>query len=84
MSDKQVWHIFKCCTCHRFVDGLTRQIVPKPNGIVMSHGYCQDCAQKVMKELEAEAGKAGIKQHMMANSGIRYGLLCRGKGGEVE
>jgi len=88
MSDQQIWHIYKCCKCGRFVDGRTRQIVSKPEGQVMSHGYCDDCSPEVLKELEAEvaARNRARAQEILANRGIRYGLLCRKNnvGGEVK
>lgn len=52
----EIWHIFKCCKCKRYVDKETRQIVRKPDGKVISHGYCDDCADAFRAEIKAMGG----------------------------
>lgn len=63
MSEKQIWSVFKCCECGRYVHKATRKIVPKPNyGIVMSHGYCDDCKEEAMKEISIVATEERLKR----------------------
>jgi hypothetical protein len=53
---EQIWDIFRCCVCEKYFDKETRKVVKKPEGIVMSHGYCDDCAKAFMTEIMAMGG----------------------------
>lgn len=50
---EKIWHIFKCCVCDKYVDKETRKVVEKPDGVVMSHGYCDGCAEAFRAEIRA-------------------------------
>lgn len=80
----EIYNIVQCCGCKKYLEKDTRKIVQKPGeGIVASHTYCPECEAKAYEELEAQAAKFASMHRIMANSGVRYGVLHRRKTEEI-
>jgi hypothetical protein len=55
-NSPQRWHgiITQCCKCRRFkIRGLWMYF-PLSHGLRVSHGYCPNCKDKVLKQINKE------------------------------